>query len=421
MMMDPKNAAAPLLLAALALFSTCPPLAGADAADAPEIFVSGTFDLLLSAADAEALEANRMRRGDSPLSNLRLNLFGDVVLSHRLTLFNQLPIDPSGRATLGTYLRSYIRYRLFETEGADLHVEAGKIPTPFGHFTERAYTDKNPLLGHALMYHYASALRSNQLPATNADLLRHRGEGRSASFGGYEGGGASSPNSGLPLVYDSCWDFGGSLVGSVWRLEYLVAVTSGTLSDPRSSGRDNNDGRQLALRLGFVPFTGLLLRGSFARGPYLDRAVGDTLAVSGRDVEDFHQQIAGLSVEYGIRHLQINAEVAVNSWESPNILDGGNRSQDLEVFGYYVEGKYNLRAGLDVALRYGGLRFGDIDDGSGAGRSLPWDYDVGRLEFGFRYRPTEHLITKLATQFNDFGRPGDVGERIVATQLTVLF
>ena len=356
-MMDPKNAAAPLLLAALTLFSTCPPNAGADGADAPEIFVSGTFDLLMSAADTEALEANQMRRGDSPLSHVRLSLFGDVVLSDRLTLFNQLPIDLSARATLGTYLRSYIRYRLFETEGADLHVEAGKIPTPFGHFTERAYTDKNPLLGHALMYHYASTLRSNQLPASNADLLRHRGEGRFSSFGGYEGGGARSPNSGLPLVYDSCWDFGGSLVGSVWRFEYLIAVTSGTLSDPRPSGVDNNDGRQLALRLGFVPFTGLLLRGSFARGPYLDRAVGDTLAVSGHD----------------------------------------------------------------VALRYGGLRFDDIDDGGGAGRSLPWDYDVGRLEFGFRYRPTEHLITKLTTQLNDFGRPGDVGEHLVATQLTVLF
>lgn len=75
--------------------------------------MSVTFDLLLSAADAEALEADRMRRGDSPLSHLRLNLFGDVVLSDRLTLFNQLPIDPSARATLGTYLSSYIRYRLF--------------------------------------------------------------------------------------------------------------------------------------------------------------------------------------------------------------------------------------------------------------------------------------------------------------------
>lgn len=167
-----------------------------------------------------------------------------------------------------------------------------------------------------------------------------------------------------------------------------------------------------------MPFTGLLVRGSFARGPYLDEAVGDTLQTTGRDLEDYHQQIAGLSVEYGVRHFQLNAEVAANSWESPNILDARNRSQDLEVFGYYVEGKYNLRPGLHAAVRYGGLRFGDID---GGGRSLPWDYDVDRLELGLGYRPTEHLITKLATQLNDFGRPGDVGERILATQLTVLF
>ena len=56
-----------------------------------------SVDLLLSAADAEALEANQMRRGDSPLSHLRLSLFGDVVLSDRLTLFHQLPIEPSSR------------------------------------------------------------------------------------------------------------------------------------------------------------------------------------------------------------------------------------------------------------------------------------------------------------------------------------
>ena len=390
----------------------------AQTADEPAVFVSGTFDLLLSVADSEALDANRMRRADSPLSHLRMSLFGDVVVSDRLTLFNQLPIDPSSRAPLGTFLRSYIRYRLFASEESDLHVEAGKIPTPFGHFTERSYTDKNPLLGFPLMYHYPTSLRSNQLPASNADLLSHRGQGRPSGFGGYGGGGARVPNTGLPLVYDSCWDFGGALLGSYWRFEYLVAVTSGTLSDPRPSGTDNNDGRQIAVRLGFVPFTGLHVRGSFARGPYLDQAVGDTLRATGRDVEDYHQQIAGLSVEYGVRHFQLNAEVAANSWESPNIRDGRNRSQDLEVFGYYVEGKYNLRPGLHAAVRYGGLRFGDIDDG---GRSLPWDYDVNRLEFGLGYRPTEHLITKLAAQLNDFGRPGDVGERILASQLTVLF
>ena len=62
-------------------------------------------------------------------------------------------------------------------------------------------------------------------------------------------------------------------MGSAWRLEYSLAVTQGTLSDPRSNATDNNDGRQVAGRLGFVPFAGLLVQGSYAQGPYLDRSV----------------------------------------------------------------------------------------------------------------------------------------------------
>ena len=389
----------------------------------PAVFVAGTFDILLSDAGEDARHANLLRRSDSPFSHLRLNLFADVVVDERLTLFNQLPVDPSGRATLGSFLRSYLRYELFASESVDLSIEAGKIPTPFGHFTERSYTDKNPLLGIPLIYHYATSLRSNQLPASNAELLSRRGQGPFARFGGYGGGGSPLRFSGLPLVYDSCWDFGASVIGSVWRFEYLAALTQGTLSDPRSNAVDNNDGRQLALRLGFVPFTGLLVRGSFARGPYLDRAVGDTLRAVGSDVEDFDQQIVGLSMEYGIRHLQIHAELVSNSWESPNIRDIGNRSADLEVFGYYVEGKYSLRPGLFAAARYGGLRFGEIDDGTGAANSEPWDNDVDRLELGLGYRPTEPVIAKLVAQLNDLGRPGSEtdGERILAAQLTLLF
>ena len=389
----------------------------------PVVFVSGTFDISLSDAGEDARHANLQRRSDSPFSHLRLNLLADVVAGERLTLFNQLPIDPSGRATLAGFLRSYVRYELFARGDADLSIEAGKIPTPFGHFTERSYTDKNPLLGYPLIYHYATSMRSNQLPASNAELLTRRGQGPAARFEGYSGGGSPSGFRGLPLIYDSCWDFGASAIGSVWRFEYLVAITQGTLSDPRSSGVDNNDGHQLALRLGFVPFTGLLVRGSFARGPYLDSAVGDTLRASGSEVEDFDQQIVGLSLEYGIRHLQIHAEVVANSWESPTIQDNRNRSEDLEVLGYYVEGKYNLRPGLFAAVRYGGLRFGEIDDGAGGSISKPWDYDVDRLELGLGYRPTEPVIAKLGVQINDLGRPAadTDGEHVLAAQLTLLF
>ena len=216
---------------------------------------SALTTLNLNLADREGLEHNKLRRGDSPFSNLALTLFGDVVFAPQLTLFNQLLIDPSSRAnqSLSTYLNSYLRYTVFSRPRADLHRQAGKLPTPFGAFGPRAYQDKNPLVGLPLMYHYFTSLRSNQLPADSADLLAHRGQGQvSLGFTGFKGGGSSQLFAGLPMIYDPCWDFGAEALGSLWRFEYLVALTQGTLSDPRSSPSDNNDGRQLAARLGLA-------------------------------------------------------------------------------------------------------------------------------------------------------------------------
>ena len=384
----------------------------------PDIFVSGSVDMQVSLADEGALAFNRQRRGDSPFNRLRGSLFADVAVNERLTLFNHLPVDVASGAALSSFLRSYLRIRMYSGKAGDLHLQLGKIPTPFGHFGERSYSDVNPLVGYPLMYHYSTSLRSNQLPADNADLLRQRGSGVAPLFSGYRGGGSAARFSGLPLIYESCWDFGGGLEGSYWRFEYLVALTRGTLSDPRSNTLDNNDGRQFAVRIGFVPFTGALLRLSLAEGPYLDRAVADTLAAAGRKLEDFDQRIAGISAEYGVRHLLVIAEAAVNRWQSPNIRDAAGRLDPLEVIGFYVEGSYKLRAGLSAAARFSGLRFADIEGANGA---TPWDYDVDRIEMGISYRFDDHTLCKLTAQLNDSGRAHAGDEHIATSQLTVLF
>lgn len=184
------------------------------------------MDLQLSASSDRALAMNRQRRGNSAFSHITLNLFTDIVASDRLTVFNHVVVDPSAHVSINSFLRTWVRYSAVVSDGFDLLLQVGKIPTPFGHFTERAYSDINPVLGYPLMYHYSSSLRSNQLPADNADLLAHRGQGTPEAFSGYDGGGSSGIFAGLPLVYDSCWDFGGSVIGSLWRFEYLVAVTS---------------------------------------------------------------------------------------------------------------------------------------------------------------------------------------------------
>ena len=333
-------------------------------------------------------------------------------------VFNHLLVDPAARASVNSFLRMWARYTAIRAEGFDLHVQVGKIPTPFGHFTERSYTDTNPLIGFPLMYHHSSSLRANQLPADNADLLAHRGQGAPNRFTGYGGGGAAETFSGLPMVYDSCWDFGASVIGSVWRFEYLLARTTGSLSDPRTTGQDNNDGAQLAGRIGVVPFTGLQLRLSAARAPYLDEAVRGGLP-AGRDLEDYEQRIFGLSAEYEWRHLAVVAEWATNTWESPHVVDGAGGMRDLRVDGLYVEARYKLAPGWSAAGRYSTLRYGSIPDGAGATTS--WDWDVDRVEAGTSYWLTDGVLAKLVGQITAVDAPGRDADRLLSTLLSVRF
>ena len=378
--------------------------AAAQTAPGTQAFFSGTLDLAHPFGGDGEPEVNRLIRGDNPFDNVRLRLFADVVIRPRWTVFNQILIDPSSSMGLESFLRSYLRFDVFKKEKADLSLQAGVVPTPFGAYSPRAYSERNPLISDPLMYHYFTTLRSNQLPAGNADLLRHRGQGQAADFTGFAGGGSTIKFNGMPIIYDPCWDVGVQALGSAGRLEYIFGVSQGTLSAPRFKGGDNNHGKQVSARLAFVPRPGLVLGASFARGPYLDSALQPNLP-PGTRVEDFNQIIYGFDAEYGVRHLALYAEVANNRWQAPNITDGQGRRQDLKTLGWYVEGRYTLRPGLFAALRYDRVDFGDIDDGTSAGRKVPWNYDVHLWEYGVGYYLTDRIIAKLVRQ--DYRSAGD--------------
>ena len=371
--------------------------AAAQTAPGAHAFLSGTLDLAYPFAGDGQPQVNRLIRGDSPFDNVRLRVFGDVVINSRWTVFNQIVIDPSSSMGLESFLRSYLRFDVFKKEKADLSVQAGVVPTPFGAYSPRAYSDRNPLVSDPLMYHYFTTLRSNQLPAGNADLLRHRGQGQAADFTGFAGGGSTVKFNGMPMIYDPCWDVGVQAFGSAGRLEYLVAVSQGTLSAPRFKGGDNNHGKQVSGRLAFVPHAGIVIGASYARGPYLDAALQPNLP-AGTRVTDYDQIIYGFDAEYGVRHLALYAEVANNRWQVPKISDGHGRREHLNTLGWYVEGRYTLRPGLFAAVRYDRIDFGDIDDATGSGRRVPWNYDVHLWEYGAGYYVTDRVIAKLVRQ-----------------------
>jgi hypothetical protein len=393
--------------------------ATAQTAPGAQAFFSGTLDLAYPFEESGAPQVNRLIRGDSPFDNVRLRLFADVVISSRWSIFNQILIDPSSRLGLESFLRSYVRFTAFKKDRADLSFQAGVVPTPFGAYSPRAYSERNPLVSDPLMYHYFTTLRSNQLPAGNADLLRHRGQGQSDDFTGFAGPGSPARFNGMPMIYDPCWDVAVQALGSAGRLEYVLGVAQGTLSNPRFKGGDNNNGKQVSARLAFVPRPGMVLGASYARGPYLDAALQAGLG-PGADVDDFRQEIYGFDAEYGVGHLALYAELARNRWQSPTITDGHGRRQDLTTVGGYAEAKYTLRPGLFAALRYDRIDFGDIDDGKGGGARTSWDYDVRTWEYGMGYYLTDRVIAKVVRQ--DYRTAAEQrGEHFWALQVAASF
>ena len=75
----------------------------------PEHFWNGTVDLASAFAQSGLPDANEMRRGDSPFDNLKLTLYGDVIVHPRLQILNQIILSPASRASISSFLRTYVR------------------------------------------------------------------------------------------------------------------------------------------------------------------------------------------------------------------------------------------------------------------------------------------------------------------------
>ena len=398
---------------ALCIALAAPASAQAD----PAFYFGGIFDFANAFSDAGAPSINQLRRGDSPLDNMQARLFADVVFAPRLTVFNQIVIAPTSRVPISYFWRPIVQFSAVQNRRFELFLEAGKLATSFGNYGPRAYSNRNPLISTPLTHHYFTSLRSHQLPADNADLLKSRGQGRAESFTGYSGEGSAAPRSGLSIVYDSCWDTGLRAFGSLWRLEYSLALTQGTLSDPRSTGGDNNEGKQVVARLAAVPARGLMAGASYARGAYLDAAVAGALQPLGRRVEDFVQEAIGVDLSYEVRHLTLIGEVVFNRWEMPRIVDAQGRSTDLTCIGWYAEGRYAFLPGLYGAVRYDRITFGKIGDGSG--QAVPWDDDIWRVEAGLGYYFWDGVLGKVIVQ--DIHKARTTRTTFGAVQLSLTF
>ena len=353
----------------------------------------------------DQINTNFFNFGENPFHAVRMRLFATGRVHEHITAFAQLLSDNADSPRLfGGFVR------LSDPGGRDVHVEVGKIPLHIGAFPNRSYAIKNNLIGSPLVYQYKVDVRDDQLPTLPEDLAANRGLGFFTSYlrPGLNGVG-SDDGSALPILYENCWDFGAVILGTANPAEFAFGVTNGTVGAPVDT--DNNDGKQVLGRVGFVPTPWLRLGASAARGAYLRRGLEEDLP-AGRKVTDYNQILAMGDLELSYDRAVVYGEYVWNRFEQPYV-------GDLDLASWYLEGKVAVLPGWYVAGRYSRLTFDEITLTGGS--VTRWDAPVWRREIGIGFKPSKMLLAKLVHQETHVEVTPRRVEAFMAAQLAVVF
>jgi hypothetical protein len=327
--------------------------------------------------DADGAWFNYTDYEHNSLRLLRLGVSADVRIAERVSVLSEIRSE-NGRGIEPYAL--YVRVRPWRRRPLD--IQAGRIPLTFGAFSRRDYAAGNPLIGYPLAYQYLTSLRPDSVPDAVDDLLNMRARGWRPSYPI----GSLSEGPGLPLITAFRWDTGVQARWGAERAALSVAITNGTVSDPRT--RDNNSGKQVSSRVHWRPVTGLMLGASAARGPFVSNAISLPARFGNRSSR---QRALGIDVEYSRGHWLVRGEAIWNDWRVPTLSVSTNASSG------FVEGTYKIFPGVFVAGRIDRLTFSQVQS---ATLLTAWDAPVTRLEAGAGYYIRRNLIVKGAYQHN---------------------
>jgi len=174
---------------------------------------------------------------------------------------------------------------------------------------------------------------------------------------------------------------------------------------------DNNDGKQVLGRLGFVPAPWVRAGAWGSRGPYLGAGLNDDVP-AGHSVDEYNQQVLGGDLELSYAHGLLYSEYAYCRYQSPYV---GN----LDSHAWYVEGKYTVIPGWYVAARFDRMTFTDVPVTTGG--VAGWDANVWKREIGVGFKPSTRLIAKLVHQQSQIALSPRVVHAFMAAQLAVTF
>jgi hypothetical protein len=290
----------------------------------------------------------------------------------------------------------YVRVRPWKNHPFD--VQAGRIPSVFGAYVRRYGTSDNPLIGVPLVYQYLTSLRPDATPASADGLLFYRGLGWQVAYPV----GDPTRKPGVPLMTAYQWDTGVQAHVGGEYVQGSVAITSGTLANPRVD--DNNDGRQWSGRVSFTPVAGLVIGASASNGEFLAREITDAYNATFHQQNHYTQRGLGLDAEYSRGYWILRGELIDSRWNLPKI-NNPPIDRPLHATGGFLEGRYRLSPRYYVAGRVDRLTFTRIlgqkqPTGGGAGTWTPWDAPVNRVELGGGVNITRHVIGRGVLQYN---------------------
>jgi len=320
---------------------------------------------------------NHTDYGDDSLRLFRLNLALELRPSETVSVLADIRSD---NLDAPTPYALYVRIRPWRERA--FAVQAGRVPPVFGAFLRRQYEYDNPLIGYPLPYQYPTVLRPDSAPSSLDQLLLYRGYGARVRYPI----GDTAVASGLAQVNPLRWDTGVTVSLGSEPVAFAIAFTQGTISDPRVD--DDNDGKQLAARLGLRPAFGFELGVSASRGDYVSDEVKAELG--GGLSSD--QTALGVDTELSRGPWILRGEAIWCSWDAPSLATGA-----LATLGFTAEGRYKAAPGLYFAARISGSRFESISTPEGP---VTWDSPVTRFEGGVGYNFHRNILGKLALQYN---------------------
>jgi hypothetical protein len=217
------------------------------------------------------------------------------------------------------------------------------------------------------------------------------------------------------MLYDACWGLQWEIMGAEGAFEYSLGVTPGAMSNPGSA--PGEDGVQVLGRLGIEPMIGLRIGVSGGIGPYIggpNRDPGTEAVSFPGEPSDYDQRLLGVDAEFSTGRLQLRSEGYLSNWQAPLI------SEDLSVWGGYLEGAYDLSPQWLGAVRVGALTFSEIGVGE-TGSRTGWDDDVLRVEAALTRRVAREVHVRVGWQRTEFLTGSEDAEDLLSFQLRAVY